>query len=452
MSDDKTEATTALAPSRDPMERPFVLRVESGPDVGATRKVTSSDTGRVLVGKSHVCDLLLSDRAVSRRHFYVELDDGKLHLVDAGSTNGTRVDGLSVKDALLVGGERIDVGTTTLRVLQEEPTPRSAAPVRDAFELTLGRSGAMRRLYPLCERLAASDLSFIIEGETGTGKEQMAESIHLASARRRAPFVVFDCTAVAPSLVEAELFGHARGAFTGAVESRAGIFEQAQGGTLLIDEIGDLPFDLQPKLLRVLERRQVTRVGGQGAIALDVRIMAATRRDLDREVQHGRFRDDLYHRLAVARLELPPLRERHGDVELLAQHFYEEIAPGKPPLFEAQLARWRSHAWPGNVRELRNAVARWVALGDYDESELAAPHRLGTLRHLDHRDPFGAVLALRLPLSDARERVVEAFERRYLEAILEEHRGNVTHASAAAGVGRRYFQRLKRRLLPEDEA
>jgi transcriptional regulator with GAF, ATPase, and Fis domain len=250
--------------------------------------------------------------------------------------------------------------------------------------------------------------------------------------------VVFDCTTVAPTLVESELFGHERGAFTGAVAPRVGLFEQADGGTLLIDEIGDMDAASQPKLLRAVERKEIRRVGGSQSIRVDVRVIAATRRDLDALVQRGVFRDDLFHRLAVARIELPPLRRRRGDVTLLARHFCEELG-AKPDLIAPEVyRRWEEYDWPGNVRELRNAVARHLALGDMPSDEEPAPHEVprGT-------DPFEAVLDLHLPYVQARHRVQEAFEGRYLARVLEENQGNVRRAAAAAGVGRRYFQRLR---------
>ena len=234
------------------------------------------------MGQSQVCDLRLSDRQVSRRHFALSPMNRGLRLVDLESTNGTFVDGVRVFDALLGGGELVRCGATALRVerVSSEPVQLGAA---RGFGRLVGASPPMRRLYPLCERLAASDVSVVIEGETGTGKEVLAESLHEASARRAGPFVVFDCTSVPPTLVESELFGHERGAFTGATGTRHGVFEQAHGGTLLIDEVGDLDLALQPKLLRALERSEVRRVGGDRWIKVDIRVLAATRRDLHLE-------------------------------------------------------------------------------------------------------------------------------------------------------------------------
>ena len=300
---------------------------------------------------------------------------------------------------------------------------------------------------------AAHDVTVLIEGETGTGKEVLAESLHEMSPRASGPFVVFDCTAVPPNLVESALFGHERGAYTGATESRRGVFEEAHGGTLLLDELGDLELSLQAKLLRVLERSEVQRVGSNRWVKVDTRVLAATRRDLDHEIQAGRFRDDLFFRLAVARIELPPLRRRAGDVTVLAFHFWRHLA-GKGAPFPADFAqRLESYTWPGNVRELYNAVARRVALGDLAAVETArsGPSEAvvtpipSATSSSPGRDVIEEVLAQDLPLTRARERVVEEFERRYVTRVLAQHGGNVSKASAASGIARRYFQLLRAR-------
>jgi DNA-binding NtrC family response regulator len=310
----------------------------------------------------------------------------------------------------------------------------------------------MRRLYPLLERLAASDVAVIVEGETGTGKEVLAEALHEEGRRRDRPFVVFDCTAVPGNLLESALFGHEKGSFTGALQTREGVFEQANGGTLLIDEIGELDLSLQPKLLRALQRSEVQRVGGSRWIKVDVRVLAATRRDLDREVQAGRFRDDLFYRLHVARVALPPLRRRRGDIAVLARHFWLAMGGKEADLTSAILARFEDYAWPGNVRELYNAVARTLALGDLAQTDLRARPEPsdgsdGASASADEEaggegDVVAQVLALNLGLIESRERVVRDFERRYLRHTLDRHGGNVTRAAASAGVARRYFHQL----------
>jgi DNA-binding NtrC family response regulator len=400
----------------------------------------------VFVGHSSACELELGDRRVSRRNFACELVDGVLRVADLESTNGTRVNGVAIREALLEGGEVIQVGDSTIQVERDEQTREVQLTTNVRFGRVVGASTAMRKLYPLCKRLAGSDVPVVIEGETGSGKEILAESLHEASKRKSKPFVVFDCTAVSPNLIESALFGHEKGAFTGAADTRVGVFEEANEGTLLIDEIGDLALDLQAKLLRVIERSEVKRVGSNRPIAVDVRVLAATRRNLERLVQERRFRDDLFYRLAVTRIELPPLRDRVGDIALLADHFWRRLVTDDAPIPEEFLAQLVSYGWPGNVRELQNAVARRVALGELAE-EGSWTASLGLTSSTT--DPGGGVLEKileqNLPLPLARKRVVEAFEMLYLGRVLQEHGGNVTRAAAAAGVARRYFRLLRAR-------
>jgi len=424
----------------------YRVTVVAGVDTGASIELDVATPTRALVGQSPVCALRLSDPTVSRRHFSLEVTARGLHLSDLGSTNGTFVSGVLVGEVWLRGGEDIRLGDTQLHV---EQVGARAYTLADSWGLgsVIGASTAMRRLYPLCERLAATEVTLVIEGETGTGKECLAEAIHSASRRAAAPFVVFDCTAVAPNLIESELFGHERGAFTGSVGLRRGVFERAQHGTLFIDEVGDLPLALQPKLLRAIERGQLVRVGGEEPMQVDVRIISATRRDLDREVYAGRFRDDLFHRLTVARIELPPLRERLGDVTLLAAHFAAQLGADPSALPAELLGRWEDAPWPGNVRELRNAVMRYLALGELATKETARTHRASPASG----DVVAQILAEELPWSDARERMVDAFEARYVRDMLSRHAGNVTRAAAAAGIARRYFHRLKARHVGSDD-
>ena len=425
----------------------FVLRVTAGPDAGASFDIPPSHPSRVLVGQSQSADFALHDREVSRRHLGLDVADGRLRLSDLGSRNGTRVNGVSVLEAMLDGGERIDIGATSITVQRAEHATEVPLSAATGFGRLVGASPAMRRLYPLCERLAAAAVPVVIEGETGTGKEVLAESLHEMGPRAGGPFAVFDCTAVPPNLVESALFGHERGAFTGATEARRGVFEEAHGGTLLIDEIGDLDIELQAKLLRALERSEVRRIGGKSWIRVDVRVLAATRRNLDQEVAAGRFRDDLFYRLAVARIELPPLRHRAGDVGLLARTFWKRMASPGDAIPEDFVVRLESYTWPGNVRELYNAVARRVALGDLGDlygagaggPSGAAPASAAA------QDPIASVLAENLPFPRAKEKIVEAFERRYVEDVLRRHGGNVVRAAAASGIARRYFQIIQAR-------
>lgn len=440
----------------------FILVVTDGPERGRAYRLDASLPVRALIGTSPACELRVSDPQVSRRHAALERIGNNLRITDLGSTNGTWVDRVKVVEAELQGGEMVRVGTTMLRVDLEESGDRAATvepplPPAINFGRVVGASREMRRLYPLCERLSQTNVPVVIEGETGTGKEALAESLHEMGPRAQGPFVVFDCTAVPPSLVEAELFGHERGAFTGALQTRKGVFEQAQGGTLLIDEVGDLDLSLQPKLLRAIERFEIRRIGGDKWIRVDVRVLAATRRDLDKEVQAGRFRDDLFHRLAVARIELPPLRHRLGDITALAMHFWREMGGDPYAIPRDLLQKWEDYPWPGNIRELRNTIARQLALGD-----LAGPHgvpasvpppALGTATGhaqapgLDASGPdaIDHFVDMNVPYPQARDRILEEFEARYVATVLARHNGDVARAAAASGIGRRYFQKLKAR-------
>jgi DNA-binding NtrC family response regulator len=445
-----------------PLQRPppeslasFVVQVVEGPDRGASLTVDGSAPSRALIGKSAICQLCLKDPKVSRRHLALDVAGDALRLVDLGSTNGTSVSGVRFVEVQVEGqGELVRLGDSVLRVTRVAPAIVTM-PAVDSFGRVVGASPEMRRLYPLCERLAASDVPLVIEGETGTGKELLAESLHEKSARASGPFVVFDCTAVPANLIEATLFGHERGAFTGAVSANKGLFQEAHGGTLLIDEVGDLDIALQPKLLRAIERAEVRPLGGNRWINVDVRVMAATRRDLDKEIQAGRFRDDLFYRLAVARIELPPLRQRRGDIALLARHFWERLG-GDGPLPYDLLVRLENHDWPGNIRELHNAVARRLALGDLASSPLAtrpgniasSPVAAGSQAspsNVPPDDVIARVIELGLPLSRSREIVVDDFERRYVQAVLDRHQGDATRAAQASGIARRYFQLLRAR-------
>jgi DNA-binding NtrC family response regulator len=439
------EASTRLRADLDSSRGPrpaFAVVVEEGADRGRSLVMDPSGPMRVLVGSSSTCDLKLSDPEVSRRHLALEVAGDRLRLSDLDSTNGTTVGIVRIVEALLQGGERVRLGATTLRIERRDEARSTSLPPLMRFGDLVGASAAMRRLYPLCERLAASNVSLVIEGETGTGKEELARALHEAGARANAPFVVFDCTAIPATLVESELFGHERGAFTGAVASQKGVFERAHQGTLLIDEIGDLDLALQPKLLRAVERGEIQPLGSGRTIRVDVRLIAATRRNLDKEVECGRFRDDLFHRLAVARIELPPLRKRDGDVRLLASYLCAELGGDPEALTPALLRTWESWSWPGNVRELRNAVARQLALGDLGDVQLG---QLSGGEGEGSGDLIAQVLAKGLPIAEARQLIVSAFESRYLEHVLDQHQGNVTRAAEASGIARRHFYRLRTR-------
>jgi transcriptional regulator with GAF, ATPase, and Fis domain len=426
-----------------PVRRAYRVEVTGGPDTGVAKTVDDADVQRVFVGTSPACALQLKDPFVSRRHAALSLAGTSLLIEDLDSTNGTFVNGVRVTGAHLFGGETVQVGSTQFRVMETTAREAQGLTEQTRFGRVIGASSVMRKLYPMCERLASSDVPILIEGETGTGKELMAESLHDASKRAEQPFVVFDCSTVATSLLEPLLFGHERGAFTGAVAARKGVFELAHRGTLFIDEIGDLDISLQSRLLRAIERGEVARVGSEKWTKVNVRVIAATRRNLDRLVQEGRFRDDLFFRLAVGRVELPPLRKRVGDVTLLASRFWREVENHPGAMLPPDLMRrFEEHEWPGNVRELRNAVARYHALGEF--GPFSHPSDEPAVESTSRRDPdlVTRILEQDLPLSRAKQELARAFEPVYLQRMLDKSGGNIRKAADAAGVARRYFNVL----------
>jgi transcriptional regulator with GAF, ATPase, and Fis domain len=426
----------------------FELVVIEGPDAGAHFPLDRSGPTRLLIGQSPACGVRLSDPHVSRRHAALHHAGlPEVQLTDLGSKNGTFLNGVRIADVFLRGDEVIRMGESAMRLELVDGAEAVPIPTASRFGRIVGASVEMRRLYPLLQRLAATDVAVVIEGETGTGKELLAESLHAEGPRADKPFMVFDCTTLAPSLVEVELFGQEGDAST-ATAARKGLFELAHGGTLFIDEIGDLDLSLQPKLLRAIERSEVRRVGGDRWLPVDVRIIAATRRDLDAEVQAGRFRDDLFLRLAITRIELPPLRARIGDVPVLAQHFWRELGGGARVLPYDLLQRCEAYRWPGNVRELYNEIARRLALGDLEDAARARPSPDAALAAEDDDTPqdfLDSVLELDLPLPHSRARLLDEFHRRYVERVVTQHGGNIRRAAAASGIAHRYFQILRAR-------
>ena len=414
---------------RDHMKvRRFRLTVEDGPDKGGSQV---SDGDRVVVGTHEAVDLRLSDRAVSRFHCELSLDSQFVTLTDLASRNGTTVDGIPVLKAPLRDGAVIVIGLTRLRFQFE--SDHAQIPLHsERFGRMTGVSAATRAAMAQLARAAETDATVLLEGETGTGKEVAAESLHRESKRRDQPFLVVDCGALPGELIEGELFGHEKGAFTGADERRIGVFEAANGGTVLLDEIGELPLALQPKLLRVLENREIKRLGESEYRPVDVRIVAATNRDLRAEVNAQRFRPDLFYRLAVVQIRLPPLRERAADLPMLVEAILADLGMTDHPLaptlrtkdFLDQLA---AHAWAGNVRELRNYLERCLAL------QTPFPPNATTVATA----PSGPE-----PLKAARDRAMRVFEHAYLTDILARHDGNVSAAARAAGVDRIHFYRM----------
>ena len=332
---------------------PARLRVRAG---GREKTVPVTNAG-VVVGKDPTCDAPVDDPFVSARHLRVEPRGSTWHLVDLGSTNGTFIGGARVAAAELPLGVPVALGDAEI-VLEAREAPEPAR--TEAFEGMVSRDPALRQVFDLIERVGASDAAVTILGETGTGKELVARALHVRSGRREGPFIPVNCSAIAETLIESELFGHEKGAFSGAERMRKGAFEEADRGTIFLDEIGELPLDLQPKLLRVLELGEVKRVGASRPIQVNVRIVAATHRDLRAQVRAKKFREDLFYRLFVAPITVPPLRQRKGDVRALAETFLARAAPRGLALRWSPdaLAKLDGYDWPGNVRQLKNVVQR----------------------------------------------------------------------------------------------
>jgi DNA-binding NtrC family response regulator len=427
---------------------PVKLVVVAGPDVG--REIPLGAAAEL--GADASCELPLSDPTVSRRHARVAFERGTILLTDHGSRNGTFVADARVRDAELSIGAVFRVGKTSIAV-QPRWRIREVAPSgARAFGDLYGESLAMREVFAILERVARSDVTVLVDGESGTGKELAARSIHAASARANGPYVVFDCSAVPPTLAESELFGHKRGAFTGATSDRAGAFVRAHGGTLCLDEIGELPLDLQPKLLRVLESREVRPVGEDRPRKVDVRLIASTNRDLAAEAERGRFRADLFYRLAVVEVRMPPLRARPSDIPGLVERLLAKELPSGDRIEGPNLQKLTAYAWPGNVRELRNVLARAIALSS-KRSFASLAFDLGPAGPLTIGSELPGI-ATDLPYKEAKAQLLESFERVYLAALRKRHPKNVARAAEAAGLSRKHLYELMKRAFgrePDDD-
>jgi transcriptional regulator with GAF, ATPase, and Fis domain len=410
------------------------LLVLSGPDQG---KQIELERGSYLVGKSPGCALVLSDGAVAQHHLELQMTERGVRVRDLGSQNGSWLAGARVADVTVGAGAVVTIGDSALKLTTAERTPAFLPSAADRFGALSGRSLRMRELFAVLERIAQSDVAVLVAGETGTGKELCAEAIHQASPRSAGPFVICDLGGISRSLIESELFGHVRGAFTGAERDRDGAFAHAHGGTIFIDEVGELELDVQPRLLRAIEQRKIKPVGASSYREVDVRVIAATNRDLREEVKAGRFRDDLYHRLAVVHVTLPPLRERKEDLALLAGELLGGRDLEVPPETLALLAEYD---WPGNVRELKNVLERGVSLAG--GARVLEPALLGLERS---PAPPSSVATGAASFREAKERLIGAWERDYVTQLLRRSGGNVSRAAREGGLDRVYLHRLMKK-------
>jgi DNA-binding NtrC family response regulator len=437
----------------------FTVQATGGPDVGM--KAQSID-GRLTVGTAEGAALRLTDPTVSRYHFELEATAQGVVVRDLGSTNRTLLAGVSVREVALTREVELDIGRSRVRVsfdAEKTTVPTKSEP---EFRGLVGRSPAMKLVFAAIERAAPTNAPVLVTGESGTGKELAARAIHEASQRANGPFEVVDCGGLPGTLIESELFGHERGAFTGATGDREGAFERADGGTVFLDELGELPLELQPKLLRALGEGEIRRIGGKQSKKVDVRIVAATNRDIRRHVNSGQFRADLYYRVAVIQIRMPPLRERLEDMPLLVRALLATITEDRgleahiEP--DAQLLETLArHTWPGNVRELRNYLEQLVVMrmapplgSDVEAGQAAEPASPpgftwggGTPATPSQVEAFQALQ--KLPLRLAKAELVEQFERHYVTELLQSTRGNVAEAARRAGVDRVTLFRTIRR-------
>lgn len=451
------------------------VNVLSGPDKGLMRELESSC---IRIGARQGNEVQLSDSGVSGLHFEITLDDRGYRLKDLDSTNGTFVSGLRVNDIYIKPETIIQVGATQMRFQPLSESIEVELASEASFGGMVGESVKMRELFARLEKIAPSNATVLITGETGVGKELVAEAMHEMSPRKEGNFVVLDCGSIPQNLIESELFGHERGAFTGATSAHAGVFERAHKGVVFLDEIGELPLEMQPKLLRVLERKEVRRIGGSKTINVDIRVVAATNRDLGVEVNRGRFREDLYYRLAVARVHVAPLRDRREDIPALIKHFLELI-PGatESALSEETIALMQRHDWPGNVRELRNVIERAVLLSESPltktalrgvggrssgTSESTSQSQVGTSEFIapaaqavgdvakpsaeDSGSRMEIVVDTSTPFKLLKQELISEFERRYITQLLDEHDHNISSAARAAGIDRMSIHKMLNRL------
>jgi DNA-binding NtrC family response regulator len=430
MNELKTEAIQRATTPETAIPKLVVTR---GPSVGRSLSLAKAFS---TVGRHATNHLVVDDPKVSGVHLEVRREGARVSVRDTQSTNGMWLGAHRVSEVVLALGGEVTIGDSAVALLADTAFQRQTGP-RLSFGSLVGESSAMQEVFELLGRVAGKDITLLLQGETGTGKEEIARAVHATSPRADQPFVVIDATSLPETIAESLLFGHERGAFTGATERRAGFFEAAHGGTIFIDEIGELPMALQAKFLRVLERREVVRTGAAHPVPVDVRVIAATHRDLRHAIEAGTFREDLYFRLSQVSVFLPPLRDRIADIAPLAQRFLATQFPNAS--FEPEaLTFLQGLPFPGNVRELRNFVLRAAALSA--DGVLRRADMVG--EEPNFRRNTVAPGALTGKFAEAKERAIEQFERAYLAAIMKRTRGNLSLASREADVARHHFRDL----------
>lgn len=431
------------------------LVVIDGEDEGKEFVINKS---QVYAGRASVNDFRLKDTSISGTHFEIRAEEDGFLLRDRGSTNGTHLGGCRVKEVYLAPNSSFRAGNTTIKFEPIDEVVEIPLSEDEHFQGVIGRSVAMREVFATLQKVAPSELTCLIQGETGTGKERIARAIHDASRRKNKPYVVLDCSAIPSELMESYVFGHEKGAFTGAHAQREGAFEQAEGGTLFMDEIGELDIALQPKLLRVLENREFKRVGGSKTIRSDCRVVAATNRDLRDMVNEGSFREDLYFRLSVIQIMLPPLSERREDIPLLVEHFLDEVVEMRPDHQRVRLTAdamdtLMDHDWPGNVRELRNVIMRAASLATgqaVEKSDLQlrgmSPNSGPPPVSEANSDLDGDATRIQVDLTKeykvAKQELLDQFERDYVARIYEENDHNISQSARVAGLTRYHLREL----------
>ncbi len=421
----KDATETLLRPAQPPLG--VILRV---PVARCSKPELLLAKGSCVVGAGADADLIVDDKTVSRRHVELTVVPEGVAVRDLDSRNGTFYLGQRIQQMTLSPGSRLTLGSVEL-LIDADVSALGDAVGGDHYRGLIGRSAVMRRLFAVLERLEGSLVHCLVEGESGVGKELIAKAIHQGSALSGGPLVVVNCGAIPRELSLSELFGHKKGAFTGATEARVGAFEAAHGGTLFLDEVGELPLEVQPVLLRALESGEVKPVGENAARHVKVRVIAATNRDLQQEVAAGRFRQDLYYRLAVVKLRVPPLSERSEDIPVLAQTFARQAGAELPQAVVDALA---ARHWPGNSRELKNAVLAYLAIGALPEAE-APPAGLLEMALRGALDP-------ERPYQEQKELYTALFSRVYFEQLLERTGGNQSEAARISGVERSYLSKL----------